>query len=123
MLTATEIYNQLKEQADKFGFSTLSKEERFFLKRYKAQNSAGALTTSERVGKKRPKTWSGAAPSGAPKRSNRRRTGRARVWVDKSVATWKAPKEIEKEGIAPSDLLKGVPSIYEKHAKKQRICA
>lgn len=127
MLTATEIYNQLKEQADKFGYSTLSREEGRFLKRYKALHvnplvRSGATTTSERLKEKTQRTWSGAAPSGAPKRSNKRRTPRARVTVDKSLATWKAPVSAQKEGIASTELLAVMPSVYTRE-KKQRVCA
>ncbi|QNI81686.1 hypothetical protein SynRS9907_50012 [Synechococcus sp. RS9907] len=127
MLTATEIYNQLKEQADKFGYSTLSREEGRFLKRYQAFHvnplvRSGATTTAEHLKGKTQRTWSGAAPSGAPKRSNRRRTGRARVWVDKSLATWKAPASVQKEGITSGELLAGMPSVYTRE-KKQPICS
>ena len=122
LLNATAVYNQLREQAEKFGYSTLTREEGRFLKRYKAHNDAGALTTSEHLKGKTQRTWSGAAPSGTPKRSNRRRTGRARVWVDKSLATWKAPVSAQKEGIASGELLAGMPSVYTRE-KKQRICS
>ena len=122
LLNATAVYNQLKEQAEKFGYSTLTREEGRFLKRYKAHNDAGALTTSERVGKKRQATWSGTSSSGAPKRPTRRYTARARVTVDKSLATWQAPVSAQKAGIASWELLAGMPSIYTSE-KKQRVGA
>lgn len=95
----------------------LSREERLFLKRFKAHNDAGALTTSERVGKKRQATWSGTSASGAPKR---RQTRRARVWVDKSVATWKAPTPQPVVGVTAEQLLSAMPAEYTR--MQQHAC-
>ena len=117
LLTAQQTYDQLKDQADKFGYCTLSREERLFLKRFKAHNDAGALTTSERVGKKRQATWSGTSASGAPKR---RQTRRARVWVDKSVATWKAPTPQAVVGVTAEQLLSAMPAEYTR--MQQHAC-
>ena len=117
MLTAQQTYDQLKDQADKFGYCTLSREERLFLKRFKAHNDAGALTTSERVGQKVQATWSGSSASGAPRR---RQTRRARAWVDKSVATWKAPTPQTVVGVTAEQLLSAMPAEYTR--MRQHAC-
>ena len=68
-----------------------------------------ALTTSERVGKKRHLTWLGISASGA---SNRRQPCCASVWVDKSLSIWKAPNPQAVVGFTSELLLSGMPAEY-----------
>jgi len=122
LLTATETYNRLKDQADKFGYCSLSEEERFFLKRYKAENHAGSQTTAERLARKKQRTWSGTS-------TRRRTTSRARTWVDPTVATWTKPAEAgpialqeQQEVLAdlPSTYSTGLGKLRNARAKRQK---
>jgi len=111
LLTVTDIYAQLNKQAEKFGYSTLSDDERYFITRYKALH----IRTGEKPKQAlRPKqrTWTGTTVS-ASKRT-RRHTAKARVWVDKSVATWVKPLPQRKESVSSESLIANLPDIYKK---------
>lgn len=111
MLTVTDIYAQLNKQAEKFGYSTLSEDERYFITRYKALH----IRTGENP-KKAPRakqrTWTGVTV--ATSKRTRRHTAKARVWVDKSVATWVKPQSQPKEGVSSESLISSLPDIYKK---------
>ena len=111
MLNPVEVYSQLNTHAEQFGYSTLTKEERFFLKRYKALHiRTGDRPTPRKQPKHQLRTWTGT--------SKRRRASRAKVWVDKSVATWKKPETKAPVGIDPIELLGELPAVYRKQPKK-----
>lgn len=120
MLTATQVYNHLNEHAEKYGYGALTKEERRFVARYRLLH----LRTGERPNPNRQsafeqRTCSGAPVSGRPKR---RRTARAKTWVDKSIATWTKPAPQPKQGVDSESLLAAMPDIYTRPNKEQVVC-
>lgn len=120
MLTATQVFNHLNEHAEKFGYGALTQEERRFVARYRRLH----VRTGERINpNKQPvieqRTWSGASVTSRPKR---RRTARAKTWVDKSVATWTKPAAQPKQGVDSESLLAAMPDIYTRSNKEQVVC-
>ena len=114
MLTAQQTYDRLKNHADTYGYCTLSEEERFFLKRYKAENHAGSQTTAERLARKKQRTWSGTS-------TRRRTTPRARTWVDPTVATWTKPAQAGPIALQEQqEVLYTLPSTYSTGLGKLR---
>jgi len=111
LLTVTDIYAQLNRQAEKFGYSTLSEDERYFITRYKALH----ISTGEKP-KKDPRTkqrtWTGTTVTTSKR--TRRYTAKARVWVDKSAATWAKPLSQPKESVSSESLISSLPDIYKR---------
>ena len=126
LTTATQTYNRLKYQSDKFGYSTLTEEERFFLKKYKALHlnplvREGAKTTGELLKDKKQRTWTGAAPSGSPKK--RRVTRRARVSYDPSLKTWTKPASPQDLRVVDGyEVAASLPSHFHRPEGKRKAC-
>lgn len=124
LLTAQQTYDRLKNHADTYGYCTLSEQERFFLKKFKAMHlnplvREGAKTTGEALKHKKQRTWTGASPSVSPKR--RRVTRRARVSFAPSLKTWTPPAAPEAvQAMEGHEVVASLPAHFQRPEGKRK---